>query len=121
LELVPTHLREFFMAKQSVLDRLAELNTEREGLLAQATQEAMDKANQAIAALNGLGHSHTYKLVEERAKGKTTGGTREAAACSVCGFKTNPPHTARRHAKQGDNTKPFTAAELNEQGLEKVA
>lgn len=105
------------MAVTKQMARLAELNKERDALLATATQEAMSAVTEAINNLNSLGHQHTYELVEVKAKGLTRG----AAACSVCGFKTNPPHTKRQHAKQGENPKPFTPAELKEEGLEKVA
>ena len=40
--------------------------------------------------------------------------------CTVCGFRTLPPHDARTHRYQGKKKAAFTNADLHEKGLTKV-
>jgi hypothetical protein len=103
--------------KMSVLDQLKKLEEQRAKLLDGAKEEALTKAKAAIAELNELGFSYTLN-----AGGKKAGLTRQRdpeAACSICEFATVPGHDGRMHRSQGKNKKPFTAKELEEQGLKK--
>jgi hypothetical protein len=105
----------------SPIARIKQLDQERSQLLSSAKKEALDRAKAAIDDLNGLGFS--YQLSEGSApKRGTRKGTRQVsdAPCPVCKFKTSPPHDARKHRAQGKRKKPFTAAQLNEMGLEKA-
>jgi hypothetical protein len=43
------------MAEKSAIQRIKELDAERANILAQAKEEALGKANQAIEELNALG------------------------------------------------------------------
>jgi hypothetical protein len=103
------------MAK-SVLDQLKELDAQREKLMHGAMAEATATLNAALAGVNALGRR--FRLVEDSGNGRK--GTRQVrdVPCKICGYKTRPPHDARRHRAQ-KTKKPFTNAELNEMGLEK--
>jgi hypothetical protein len=107
---------------ESALQRIQALDEERGQLIAAAKQEALDKANAAIAELQGLGFS--YRLLEA---GKGRGGvarrgarTVKDADCPVCKFRTSPPHDARRHRSQRERKRPFTASELKEMEMTKA-
>ncbi len=111
------------MAKQaSPLQKLRQLDKQREKILEGAKQEALAVVEQALEALNSLGFS--FRLTEAAPrktakKAKKLTRTVKDAPCPVCGFKTNPPHDGRGHRSQ-ETKKPFTAAELKERGMEKV-
>lgn len=117
------------MAKgPTALDRIKQLDEERGRLMSEAKGEAMNRANEAIGALNALGFN--YRLSEgalnrrstDRAEGSRK-GTRSVNAerpCPICGFKTNPPHDARAHRAQGDKKRAFTADELSAKGMKKA-
>ncbi len=115
------------MVERSAVQRIRELDEERAQIFDQAKEEALDKANEAVAALNALGLN--YRLVDgepQIRKGKAPGkapvstkGAVRDAPCSICGYKTSPPHDARAHRGQ-TKKKAFTAAELKDKGLTKV-
>jgi hypothetical protein len=112
------------MAERSAIQRIKELDDERAKIFDQAKEEALEKANEAVAQLNALGLH--YKLVNgversgtPRTAKAATQGTVKEAPCKVCEFQTSPPHDARAHRSQ-KRKKPFTAAELSDKGLEKV-
>ena len=104
------------MAK-SVIDQLKDLDAQREKLMQGAMAEAMAAMNAALAGVNSLGR--LFRLVEDTGNGRK--GTRQVrdVPCKICGYRTRPPHDARRHRAQ-KTKKPFTKAELNEMGLEKA-
>lgn len=109
----------------TALQRIKRLDEQRAALLEEARNEALAKAEAAVAELNALGFS--YGLVERRGAARQTPpgrkGTRQVdpnKPCPTCGFVTDPPHDARAHRSQGGNKKPFTAAELSEKGLRRV-
>ena len=104
------------MAK-SVLEQLKELDAQRQRLMEGAMAEAMAAMNSALEGVNALGRR--FRLVEDAGAGRK--GTRQVrdTPCKICGYKTRPPHDARRHRAQ-KTKKPFTNGELNEMGLEKV-
>lgn len=59
------------------------------------------------------GHGKPPSAKKKRAK--------STSGCSICNFKTSPPHTNRHHRTQPKNKKaPFTAKELEAKGLKKV-
>jgi hypothetical protein len=106
----------------SPIQRIKELDKEREQLLSTAKKEALARANEAISDLAALGFD--YRLSEEGqpVRRGARKGTRRVndAPCPVCKFKTDPPHDARRHRGQGKRKKTFTPAELKELGLQKL-
>ena len=107
----------------SALEKIKQLDEQREKLLAEAKKEALKLANNAIEALNELGFN--YQLVS-KGQGSQAGsrkGTRTVkdAPCDYCGFKTKPPHDKRAHRTQpSGKKKPFTDAELAKKGYKKV-
>jgi hypothetical protein len=119
------------LAKQEItaLERLKTLDAERERILSDAKREALDRANQALHALNDLGFS--YRLVEGGGRGRPPArekrqGTRARAAaapgarpCPICGFATDPPHDGRAHRGQSQKAA-FTGAELEARGLRRI-
>jgi hypothetical protein len=114
------------MAERSAIQRIHELDEERARIFDQAKEEALDKANQAVAELKALGLNYALvngdagaksaKAVEEPVRSK---GSVKDGPCPVCEFRTSPPHDARSHRSQ-KKKKAFTAAELTEKGLTKV-
>lgn len=74
----------------SVLDQIAELERQKEQLLAGAKSEAIQVAEKAIAELNALGFS--YRLVEGVAAPRATGTRRSGVRQDVLNaIKTNGP------------------------------
>ena len=115
---------------ESVLEQLKALDAQRAELIEGAKQEALDKAEKAIADLNSLGFH--YRLVEgtstareprkvthRQSQEDTPKRQLQDKPCSICEFKTNPLHDARSHRHQNPK-KPFTVEELMEKGLSKV-
>jgi hypothetical protein len=107
------------------IDRLKEMDAERAKLLNAAKKEALSRAQAAVADLNALGFSYTLrarqpKLSKALAQ-KQTRRTKDAP-CSICKFRTSPPHDARKHRfTQGKRKRPFTTKELTDMGLNKIA
>jgi hypothetical protein len=109
-----------FMAEKSAIQRIKELDEERARIFGQAKQEALDRAEQAVAQLNALGLS--YQLVngaEGKAKRPKAKRSIQATVCPICEFQTNPPHDGRSHRSQKKKSA-FTTAELKDKGLAKV-
>jgi hypothetical protein len=100
--------------------RIKELDAERTKLLNDAKKEALSRAQQAVSELNALGFS--YSLVAKKAAGrKAVGGIPADQPCRICGFRTNPPHDARKHRFSPKARKrAFNAKELADLGLRKV-
>ena len=112
------------MAKQtSPLQRLRQLDKQREKLLDHAKQEALAVVEHALEGLNALGFSFrltdaaSRKTAKKAVKKRTR--TMKDAPCPICGFKTSPTHDGRAHRSQ-KSKKPFTPDELKERGLTKV-
>jgi hypothetical protein len=120
------------MAKEpqlSALDRIRQLDEERKRIMEEAKGEALARANEAVDALNALGFN--YRL----ASGGEGGGTGRRATseggrkgtrqvnpnrpCPICGFRTEPPHDARRHRGQ-DPKRPFSEEELQANHMRRV-
>src|SRR5271154_7128389 len=102
--------------KVSALEKVRQLREQADNLIAEAKAEALGKAEKAVAELIELGF--TYRLVEgeepqRRSSGKAVTRQRRDIPCSICHFKTDPPHDGRLHRSQATK-KPFTAAELKE-------
>jgi hypothetical protein len=108
------------MAEKSAIQRIKELDEERAKIFDQAKQEAFERAQVAVAQLNGLGLS--YRLVDgvdKKAKGAGQVRRMKQVACPICEFQTAPPHDGRTHRNQKKKA-PFSAAELKEKGLTKA-
>jgi len=105
----------------NVLERLRSLEHEKHSLLEQAKEDAMEQLNSAIELLSSIGIHYKPVLIEPK-KGtkKKSRRTISDKPCSVCEFKTSPPHDARHHRSQGDHKQAFTDDELQERGLVRV-
>ncbi len=116
------------MAEKSPIARIKELDDERQNILTAALSEVKARVQKALEDLKTLGEDFILipraKTLHKQARRKTSRkGTRtiKEAACSICGFKTKPPHDARKHRfAQGKKKRPFTAKELSDLGLKKV-
>jgi hypothetical protein len=89
----------------------------------EAKKEALARAKQAITDLHALGFR--YSLTQVSAGKKPTGrkglgGIPTEKPCPICGFRTNPPHDARKHRFSKAKKRPFNAKELADLGLRKV-
>jgi hypothetical protein len=122
--------------KIDVLAELKKLNAEQEKLnaakakiLDAAKEELLKQGEMIVNELYSLGFK--YQLVPETTKVIQRMSTREGQGrsaprakldkpCPTCGFKTEPLHDARAHRSQTKKA-PFTAGELAERGLQKVA
>jgi hypothetical protein len=111
------------LADKSAIQRIKELDEERTKLLSNAKQEAMDRAKAAVSDLNDLGFNYRLTTMDElrNGAGKSKKAVRQKkdVPCSVCNFKTDPPHDARAHRGQ-KRKKPFSAQELKDKGYTQV-
>lgn len=101
--------------------RYTQLKAEADTLFAQAKDEALSKARQAIAELNGLGFTYDIVDIEKKTKTSKTKRQPKSGACPICTFETTPYHNGRQHRSQGTDKHPFTADELAELGMSKVS
>jgi hypothetical protein len=107
---------------RSILERIQDLERQKQALLSDAKKEALAKVEAAVAELNALG----FNYVLSEAPGTSSSGNRVGTRgrtnrpCPICKFKTAPPHDGRRHRSQGGNKKPFTVGELQKLGYEKA-
>src|ERR1700674_2283545 len=115
------------MSKQpTVLEKLKELNIQRDALMAEAKTEALANAEAAISQLNELGFSYFLGSHEtvERPKARLAKAEGEKGArhipkdvpCPICNFRTDRPHDRRSHRSQ-TKTRPFTDKELEALGM----
>jgi hypothetical protein len=58
------------MAEKSAIQRIKELDADRANILAQAKEQALAKANQAIEELNALGFNYQLTNGAQKVKGK---------------------------------------------------
>ena len=101
---------------QTALERIKQLDAEREQILGEAKRAALTKAREAVAELNALGSP--FELIEAAGStSKRKPKRSKCGPCSVCEFVTVPPHDARRHRFQGADKQPFTDDQLAELGL----
>jgi hypothetical protein len=111
------------MAEKDTIARIQELDAEKSKLIESAKSEALERAKQAISDLNALGfaYSLTQASVGKKPTGrKGMGGIPTEKPCPICGFRTNPPHDARKHRFSKAKKRPFSAKELTDLGMRKV-
>jgi hypothetical protein len=111
------------MAYKDPIARIRELDDEKSKLIESAKSEALDRAKQAVADLDALGFAYSLAQasVAKKAVGrKAMGRIRSDNPCRICGFRTNPPHDARKHRFSKAKKRPFSAKELTDLGLRKV-
>jgi hypothetical protein len=100
--------------------RIKELDAERTKLIDEAKKEALARAKQAVADLNALGFAYSLAPVAKKAVGRKTVGGIPDTPCRICGFRTNPPHDARKHRFSKAKKRAFTSKELTDLGMRKV-
>jgi hypothetical protein len=112
--------------QKSVIDEIKELKAQLESKTEEAKAEALEKASDAISFLRMLGLDNDTILKELGFRGRTAAAkeSRERKPpkdepCTICHFRTDPPHDGRAHRGK-PKKKPFTAEELQEKGLTKV-
>jgi ribosomal protein L37E len=106
--------------RKSAIQRIKELDAERTKLLEQAKEEALRKANEALAELNALGFHYQLTIAKRQKSGAEKElEIKDGSPCAICGFGTSPPHDMRSHRWQTKKA-PFTAAELGQRGLVRV-
>jgi hypothetical protein len=107
--------------KDDPIARIKALDAERTKLLDEAKKDALARAQQAISDLNALGFAYSLASVAKKAVGrKAVGRIPSDNPCRICGFRTNPPHDARRHRFSKAKKRPFNAKELTDLGMRKV-
>jgi hypothetical protein len=104
----------------SVFSRLKALEQQRVDLIESTKAEALGQATAAVKTLNELGFAYRLVEGEKKPNGRKKVRVMKDAPCSVCGFKTNPPHDNRTHRMQGGTKQSFTDAELAALGLARV-
>jgi hypothetical protein len=103
---------------QDPVARIKELDAEKSKLIESAKSEALERAKQAVSDLTALGFS--YKLTQVSVGRRAMGGIPDAP-CKICGFRTSPPHDARKHRFSSKAKKrPFNAKELADMGMRRV-
>lgn len=113
---------EHTVAKQpTVLEKLRDLDEQRQALAEEARTEAMQQAEEAIEILNSLNGPQYYLASGATKKASVPKKQREmkGGPCPICDYETNPPHDRRAHRSQ-EPKEPFTVDELEERGMERV-
>jgi hypothetical protein len=109
------------MADKDPIARIKELDAEKSKLIESAKSEALERAKQAVADLNALGFAYSLAPVAKKAVGrKAVGQIPSDNPCRICGFRTNPPHDARKHRFSKAKKRPFNVKELTDLGLRKA-
>jgi hypothetical protein len=110
------------MVEKDPIARIKELDAERTKLIDGAKKEALARAQQAVADLNALGFAYSLQVSVGRkaAGGKGSGQIQAEKPCKICGFRTRPPHDARKHRFSKAKKRAFNAKELTDLGLRKV-
>jgi hypothetical protein len=111
------------MADKDPVARIKELDAERAKLIDAAKTEALARAQHAISDLNALGFAYSLAQVSVAKKAvgrKAVGRIPSDNPCRICGFRTNPPHDARKHRFSKAKKRPFSAKELTDLGMRKV-
>jgi hypothetical protein len=98
----------------SIVNELEKLEARR-GELIEQLRQASERVSAQLSKYVPAGISEMPKRAKESFQ-----RTRKDAPCSVCRFKTEPPHDARSHRHQNPK-KPFTASELATKGMERVS
>ena len=96
-----------------IVNEIEQLDKRRAELI-QQLQKAADSVNAQLSKWLPVSITEMPRKAKESYQ-----RARKDAPCSVCGFKTEPPHDARSHGQQNPKG-PFTASELADRKLERV-
>jgi hypothetical protein len=80
-------------------------------------EEALRKANEAIAELKTIDLNYVFCEEGEKPTGSKKG--EQTGPCTICKFMTNPAHGGRTHKSQTEK-RPFTDEELKQRNLARV-
>ena len=117
------------MKQSTVLEKLKELDAQRDQLLSDAKQGALTRAEEAVSELNALGFHYYLGEGEGRPtparRSKQPIATKRArhapkdAPCPICNFRTDRPHDRRSHRMQR-RKRPFNNKELEAMGMTRL-
>ena len=117
------------MKQPAVLEKLKELDAQRDQLLSDAKKDALTRAEEAVSELNALGFH--YYLGEGEARPMPTRRFKQPVAtksaqhvpkdalCPICKFRTDRPHDRRSHRMQ-KRKRPFNDKELEAMGMTRL-
>jgi hypothetical protein len=112
--------------QKSAIEEIKELKAQLESKTERVKEEALDQASEAIGFLRVVLELDNNTILKELGfRGRATpqesreGEPPKDEPCSICHFRTDPPHDGRSHRGQMKK-KPFTAEELEKKGLTKV-
>ena len=117
------------MKQSTVLEKLKELDAQRDQLLSDAMQDALTRAEEAVSELNALGFH--YYLGEGEARPTPARRSKQPVAnkpvrhvpkdapCPICNFRTDRPHDRRSHRMQ-KRKRPFNVKELEAMGMTRL-
>jgi hypothetical protein len=80
-------------------------------------EEALRKANEAIAEMKTIDLNYVFCEEGEKPSGVKKGA--QTGQCLICKFMTNPPHGGRTHKSQTEK-RAFTDEELKQRNLVRV-
>jgi hypothetical protein len=106
----------------STIEKALKAKADAEALIQTAIKEQRQIIKEAQRRLAELGESSEGGVEGGGKKpGTKKKRAKSAADCTICNFKTSPPHSNRHHRTQPKNKKgPFTAKELEAKGLKKA-
>jgi hypothetical protein len=103
----------------NIVNRIEALDTEK-GQLLQKLRDARESLNSQFNKYLPDSIMSGAAAVKSKVQGKRE--RKPGAACSICGFATNPPHDGRlkAHRDQGEKKKPLTDSQLEASNLTRV-
>jgi hypothetical protein len=112
------------------LEQIKELDAQREQLISEAKDDALTRAEEAIADLNALGFHYYLGETEKRPRPSRRAKQTDAEKserhkpsmdkpCPICEYRTDPPHDRRSHRMQ-TKKKAFTDKELEAAGMTRL-
>lgn len=108
------------MNKVRAIDKLKQLDAERQALIESVKEEHLQVIDAAIKALAEIGLYYEVIVVSDVApKTAKQVRTKKGGPCKECKFETLPPHDGRAHRKQNPKA-PFSDAELKKLGLKRI-
>jgi hypothetical protein len=121
--------KETSVKQSTVLEKLKELDAQRDQLMSDAKKDALTRAEEAVSELNALGFH--YYLGEGEARPMPTRRFKQPVAtksaqhvpkdapCPICNFRTDRPHDRRSHRMQ-KRKRPFNDKELETMGMTRL-
>ena len=102
----------------NTIERIRELEHQREQLIQSAHDEAIECINTAIDTLKALGYQYTL-VGKKKPPRKSKAPTAPNKPCPICEFATAPPHDKRHHRSQ-EQVAPFNDDDLREKRMRRL-